>query len=76
VVIDPVNGEADIEVLRQDIEEAGDCSSILTFGHPDQRFAQPSGSLGVYGKDASHLLTPFLPLGTIVPPFLRFGGLY
>jgi hypothetical protein len=47
VVVGPANGKADIEVLGQDLGYAGDRSSIPTFFHPDQRLAQPSGSLGV-----------------------------
>ena len=37
----------------------GTAPPVLTFGHPDQRFAQPSGSLGVYALYASHPLSSF-----------------
>src|ERR671916_69886 len=58
VVVEPAGGDSEVEILRQDLEDTRDYSPILTFVCPVQHFAYPSGSLRVYGKDASHALAP------------------
>src|SRR4028119_578676 len=58
VVVEPAGGESEVEILRQDLEDARDYSSILALVCPVQHFAQPPGLLGVYGKDTSHALAP------------------
>src|SRR5918998_2278254 len=61
VVVKPADGDSEVEILRQDLEDTRDYSSILSFVCPVQHFAHPSGSLRVYGKDTSHAGISFLP---------------
>jgi hypothetical protein len=61
VVHEPTRRNSDLKVGQEDLEDPGELPAELTTDRPGHGFAEPFGSIEVYGKDASHNLASLLP---------------